>query len=49
MTQESEGPSEGGITWQDIPEEQWERCLQTKAIVFVENGYSVEWYSDGNN
>lgn len=51
MTQQPEQPDEEGLIWEGTPEEleEWTQYVKRKAISFVEHGYSVEWFPDGNN
>lgn len=51
MTDEHEWIEEDGLRWEGTREEleAWKRYKKTKAIAFVERGYSVEWYPDGEN
>jgi hypothetical protein len=41
---------EDGVRWEGTREEldAWKKYKQRKALAFVEHGYSVEWYADGD-
>lgn len=47
---ESEGIREDGVLWMGTRAEleAWKRYKQKKALAFVERGYSVGWYPDGD-
>ncbi len=51
MTNENSGFDEDGLRWEGTREEleAWKRYKKTKALAFVERGYSVSWFPDGNN
>jgi hypothetical protein len=51
MTDESDRIDEGGVRWEGTRKELevWKRYKKTKAVSFVERGYSVSWYPDGDN
>ena len=46
-----EGFNDEGIRWCGTREEleQWKQHKKAKALKFVEEGYSVEWFPDGTN
>lgn len=45
------GLDDQGVSWSGTPEElaDWTRYKKQKALRFVELGYSVAWYPDGDN
>lgn len=47
---ESQGFEEDGVLWMGTREEldAWKKYKKRKALAFVEQGYSVEWYPDGD-
>lgn len=51
MTDEGGGIDEEGVLWKGMREElgAWKKYKQTKAHAFVERGYSVSWYADGDS
>ncbi len=51
MTNENSGFEEDGLRWEGTRDEleTWKKYKKTKALAFVERGYSVSWFPDGDN